>query len=80
MVESQELIVAALNGGDITPSEARELQGVVAQAWHALKEAESAPPDLRNSLSPEDARRLVVQAATGFGMVWPADQGPEKTG
>ena len=54
MVDAHDLIVAAMNRGDITAAEARELQDVVAQAWHARKEAERAPPDLRHGIDPEE--------------------------
>ena len=71
MTEAHDLIIAALNCGDITPSEARELQDVVAQAWNARKEAERAPPDLRQGIDPEEDKRLVCEEATRLGMVWP---------
>ena len=71
MIVAQDLIVAALNRGDVTASEARELQDVVAQAWNAQKEAERAPPDLRDSTSPEERKRLITEAAKLLGMVWP---------
>ena len=71
MVDAHDLIVAALNRGDITAAEAREIQDVVAQAWNARKEAERAPPDLRHSTSPEEGKRLISEAAARLGMVWP---------
>jgi polyhydroxyalkanoate synthesis regulator phasin len=71
MLQAEDLIIAALNRGDLTASEARELQDVVAQAWQARKEAERAPPDLLHSTSPEEGKRLISEAATRLGMVWP---------
>ena len=59
------------------PSEARELQDVVAQAWNARKEAERAPPDLRQPVDPEEDKRLVCEAATRLGMVWPSSKGDQ---
>jgi hypothetical protein len=80
MLAAQDLIVAALNRGDITAGEARELQDVVAQAWQARKEAEGAPADLRERYDPQEAKRLVVEAATGLGMVWPQGMEPLHAG
>ena len=76
-----DLIIAALNCGNITPSEARELQGVVAQAWQAQKEAQTAQPELRYRLDVAEQRALVIEEATRWAwcgqqimsLVWPAD-------
>jgi hypothetical protein len=69
---AQGLILSALNDGRVTPREARELQEVVLQVLRAAHEAEP-PRDPHADYSPEEKRRIICEAAAGFGMLWPAE-------
>ena len=80
VMHAQDLIVAALNRGDVTAPEARELQDVIAQAWNARKEVVRAPPDLRHACDPEEERQIICDAASYYGMVWPPGNEPAPTG
>ena len=66
---ANDLILAALNNGSISPAEARELQDVGLQALRAAREAE--PPRRMDEVSAEERRRVICDAAVYYGMVWP---------
>ena len=66
---AQDLIVAALNDGRITPGEARELQEVAVQALRSRRETE--PPIDDDLDDPAQRKRIICEAAAHHGMIWP---------
>jgi hypothetical protein len=69
---AHRIILSAVNDGRITPSEAREVQAVIAEAWKARLEAHE-HPNLggKETIDPEAYRERICMAARRYGMVMP---------